>query len=109
MRNTERWVREKFSQPKRSVEPGEVAAYLLVGAAIGAALTILLTPRSGPEVRHAIARGCRKTVESLTGGAHQLRERAHNLGDDLRDRVPNLLRFGRRARTVGKSGLNHEL
>src|SRR5215475_9339078 len=109
MRNRERWVREKLPQPKRSVEPGEAAAYLLAGAAIGAALTILLTPRSGPEVRHLIVHGCRRTVASLTGGAHQLRERAHSLGDDLRDRVPNLLRFGRRVRTVGESRLNHEL
>jgi hypothetical protein len=109
MRNTEHWVREKFPQPKRSVEPGEAAAYLLAGAAIGAALTILLTPRSGPEVRHLIVHGCRRTIESLTGGANQLRKRAHNLGDDLRDRVPTLLRFGRRARTVGESGLNREV
>jgi gas vesicle protein len=72
---------------------------LLAGIGIGAGLALLLTPRRGEEVRDAIGRGYRKTVEGLTERAQDLRDRARDLGErarDLRDRAPNLLRFTRR-------------
>jgi hypothetical protein len=65
---------------------------VLAGIGIGAGLALLLTPRRGAEVRDAIGRGYRKTVEGLSESAQDLRERAQ----DLRERAPNLLRFARR-------------
>lgn len=81
-------------------------ALVLAGMAIGAGLALLLTPKSGPELRQAIGRGYRKAVEELTGRTHDLRDAAHNLGDDLLERWPNVLRFGRRKRpTLKDSGV----
>jgi len=87
---------------ERGVEhgAGRSIIFLLVGIGIGAGLALLLTPRRGDEVREAIGRGYRKTIDQLGEQAHHLRERAHglreraqDLGGDLRERGSNLLRF----------------
>jgi hypothetical protein len=75
---------------------GRAIALVLAGIGIGAGLALLLTPRRGDEVRDAIGRGYRKTVEGLSDRAQDLRDRAHDLREDLRERAPNLLRFARR-------------
>ena len=82
---------------------GRNIALVLAGVAIGAGLALLLTPKRGDEVRDAIGRGYRRTIEGLSeragdlrDRANELRERAHDLTDDLRERAPNLLRFARR-------------
>jgi gas vesicle protein len=89
---------------------GRDIALVLAGIGIGAGLALLFTPKRGDEVRDAIGRGYRKTIEGLSERANDLRdraqgltddlrERAHDLRDDLRERAPNLLGFARR-RTV---------
>ena len=90
MGQVERWIKHRSSD-----EPGTGRAVVLVlaGVAIGAGLALLLTTKSGPELRAAIVRGYRKTVEGVSGSANDLRERAQG--------VPNLLRFGRRPRRAG--------
>jgi hypothetical protein len=65
---------------------GVSIAWLLTGIGIGAAAAVLLTPRSGRELRADIAEGFRNTV---SGVSQRTKE--------LRDRGTNLLRFGRRA------------
>src|SRR5262249_53376184 len=72
---------------------GRSIIFLLVGIGIGAALALLLTPRRGGEVRDAIGRGYRKTIDQLGDRANHLRERAQDLGEDLRERGSNLLHF----------------
>jgi gas vesicle protein len=78
---------------------GRDIALVLAGITIGAGLALLLTPRRGDEVRDAISRGYRKTLENLTERAQSLtedlRERAQSLTGELRERAPNLLRFTR--------------
>ncbi len=74
---------------------GRTLALVLAGMAIGAGLALLLTPRRGDEVREAIGRGYRWTVESLSQRVQDLQERARELKQDLRERAPNLLRFRR--------------
>lgn len=69
--------------------------YLLIGAGIGAALAMLFTPKSGPELRRGIAdatrRGYRRGSEKAgelrdkaTSGVHAVREeierQKHQLG-----------------------------
>ena len=83
---------------------GRDMAFLAAGIAIGAGLAILLTPKRGHEVRRAIGRGYRRTIEGLSDRAYDLRERAHDLrgrAEDLRARAPNLLRFARWAAARG--------
>ena len=63
---------------------GTIISFVLIGAGIGAALACLFTPRSGREIRGAIGRGYRQTVEGVS-------ERTR----DLRDRGSNLLGFNR--------------
>ena len=74
-----------YSQQRRE-EPGGVGAgagaiitSLLVGAGIGAALACLFTPRRGSELRGAIGRGYRKTVDGVSQRTRELRERGSNL------------------------------
>src|SRR5215467_1878425 len=83
--------------------PARAIIFLLAGIGIGAGLTLLLTPRRGDEVRDAIGRGYRRTLDqlgqhaqNLRERAHDLRERAQDLGEDLRERGSNLLRFRER-------------
>jgi hypothetical protein len=74
---------------------GRAVALVLAGIGIGAGLALLLTPKRGDEVRDAIGRGYRKTIDSLTERVQDLQDRARDLTEDLRERAPNVLRFGR--------------
>jgi gas vesicle protein len=98
MAEVERWSDERFSSVNKD-EPrgGRELVLVLAGMAIGAGLSLLFTPRSGPEVRASIARGYRKMMDDLSGGAQSLRDRAQNITEGVRERVPNLLRFKRGA------------
>ena len=58
---------------------GSVITSLLVGAGIGAALACLFTPKRGSELRGAIGRGYRKTVNNVSQRTRDLREHGSNL------------------------------
>ncbi|HKT52596.1 MAG TPA: YtxH domain-containing protein [Candidatus Angelobacter sp.] len=58
---------------------GTIITSLLVGAGIGAALACLFTPKSGSDLRGAIGRGYRKTVDNVTQHTRDLREHGSNL------------------------------
>ena len=72
---------------KRDVGSGSIAMAVLAGAAIGAAIALMLTPRTGRELRRVISRragGLRDTAGSALGGAsdelsRQLRRRSRLL------------------------------
>jgi hypothetical protein len=72
-----------YSQQSREesggVGAGAIIAFVLVGAGIGAALACLFTPRSGSDLRGAIGRGYRKTVDGVSQRTRELRERGSNL------------------------------
>jgi gas vesicle protein len=98
MSEAERQEEEYESSPTEFTEhrsTGRAIALVLAGIGIGAGLALLLTPRRGEEVRDAIGRGYRKTVAGLSERAQDLRERAHDLKEDLQERAPKLLRFAR--------------
>ena len=80
--------------PEFTEEPGigRSVALFLAGIGIGAGMALLLTPKRGDEVRDAIGRGYRNTMDDLSERAQDVRDRVH----DLRERAPNLLRFARR-------------
>jgi hypothetical protein len=77
---------------------GRDIAFLAAGIAIGAGLTILLTPKKGREVRRAIGRGCRRLVDELSQRGYDLKEELRERADDWSERAPSLLHFGRHAR-----------
>lgn len=94
----ERWSDYRFSQPASG---GNSFLFLLAGVAFGAGLAFLFSPKSGPELRRALGRGCRKTIDELTSRVRELRDRTQDLGGELRERVPKLLPFSRRVSTRG--------
>ena len=65
-----------------------VALAVMAGAAIGAAVALLLTPRSGPELRRVI----RKGAEGLRASASDLRETAGNMIDETGEELSRELR-----------------
>jgi gas vesicle protein len=58
---------------------GTAIAFLLIGAAVGAAVALLFSPLNGEDVRSAISRGYRRTVDGVTDRTKDLRERGSNL------------------------------
>lgn len=72
---------------KSEVGSGTIALAVLAGAAIGAAIALMLTPRTGREMRRVISKragGLRDTAGSALGGAsddlsRELRRRSRML------------------------------
>ena len=58
---------------------GSAVKFLLIGMGIGAAVALLLSPMSGSEVRNAVRRGFRSTLDGISEGTQSLRERGSNL------------------------------
>jgi gas vesicle protein len=58
---------------------GSLISFLLIGVGVGMALAALLTPQSGRELRGAIGRRYRRTVEGISEHTQDLRERGSNL------------------------------
>ncbi len=58
---------------------GPIITSLLIGAGIGAVIALLFTPQRGSDLRSAIGRGYRKTVDGVTQRTRELRERGSNL------------------------------
>lgn len=52
---------------------------LLAGMGVGAALGLLFAPTSGRELRNAVGRGCRRTIDGISRGTQQLRRHGSNL------------------------------
>lgn len=67
------------SQESSGAALGTIITFVLVGAGIGAALACLFTPRSGRELRGAIGRGYRQTIDGVSERTRDLRERGSNL------------------------------
>jgi len=72
---------EDYSQERaqRRAGAGTITGLLFLGAGIGAALACLFTPNRGSELRDAIRRGYRKTVDDVTQRTRDLREHGSNL------------------------------
>lgn len=58
---------------------GNALMFVAIGAGIGAVLALLLTPRTGHDLRSAITRGYRKTVDGVSQRTRDLRDRGSNL------------------------------
>ena len=62
--------------------------WLMIGAGIGAGVALLVTPIRGSDLRGAIAHGCRRTLEGISGGISRGTQ-------ELRQHGSNLLNFNR--------------
>ena len=62
-----------------SANVGKAVAFLLIGAGIGAAAALLLTPMSGADCRDAIRRGYRSALDGISQQTRNLRDRGSNL------------------------------
>jgi YtxH-like protein len=72
--------RPSSGQAEDSAQPtGAAVAWLLAGIGIGAALGLLFAPASGRELRSALGRGCRRTLDGISRGTQELRQRGSNL------------------------------
>lgn len=81
--------------PEQSLN-GNRLTYLLVGAGIGAALALLLTPKSGRDLRKSIA-------EASRNGVHKGSEAVHAIGEHVSERVESVRGAvdGKRSALVG--------
>jgi hypothetical protein len=57
----------------------DAVKFLLLGMGIGAGVALLLSPRSGTEIRRSIRNGLRNAFSGISEGTHNLRERGSNL------------------------------
>jgi gas vesicle protein len=73
------YSQQSQSTPTRGANVRTAVAFLLAGIGIGAVTAILLTPKSGRDVRRSIARGYRTTIDGISQKTRNLRERGSNL------------------------------
>ena len=57
----------------------DVVKYMLIGMGIGAVIALLLAPASGTEIRSAVRRRFRSTVDGLNDRAQHLKQQGSNL------------------------------
>src|SRR5690242_12682714 len=70
---------QQAPEEPRGAGAGTVIAFLLIGAGVGAAVALLLAPKSGPDLRDTITRRYRSTVGNVSARTRDLRERGSNL------------------------------
>lgn len=75
---------QRRQEISRATGIGGAIASLTVGIGIGAALAVLFTPRRGSDLRRAIGRGLRRTVDKVSARTRELREHGSNLLDFTR-------------------------
>jgi len=57
----------------------DAVKYMLIGMGIGAVVALLLAPASGSEIRNAVHRRFRSTVDGLNDRAQHLKRQGSNL------------------------------
>ena len=57
----------------------DAVKYMLIGMGIGAVVALLLAPASGSEIRNAVRRRFRSTVDGLNDRAQHLKRQGSNL------------------------------
>ena len=68
-------------------KPGDRAAFFLMGAAIGAAVALLMAPASGERTRRRLARKGQEVADYLIDAGRELVEKS----EDLRERSGELV------------------
>jgi gas vesicle protein len=76
----------KYEVSESQSSVGTAVTFLLIGLGAGAALALLLAPKTGKQLRRDLRRGYEDASDRLQEFAEQTRERA----EDLRDRGSDL-------------------
>jgi gas vesicle protein len=84
-----------------SSHKGSTIAYLVAGLGIGAAMSILLAPKSGAETRQWIASKCLDGVDTANKSIRQTRRQVKDLVDQGQKKISEVVEAGREA--IGKS------
>jgi gas vesicle protein len=77
------------------------AVYLMAGLGIGAAISMLLVPKSGAETRQWIANKCLDGVSTANKSVRQIRRQVKDVMDQGQEKISEAVQAGREA--VGKS------
>jgi gas vesicle protein len=80
---------------------GSTIAYLIAGLGIGAAMSILLAPKSGAETRQWIANGCLDGVDVANKSVRHTRRQVKDMLDHGQQKISEAVGAGREA--IGKS------
>ena len=75
-------------------------AWFFVGAALGAAVALLLAPQSGPETRKTIRRKAEEGRETVSKSSREVMEKGRELferGKELADEAAEVLERGKNA------------
>ena len=79
---------EYSSEPGSGAESAKTAfAFLVLGAAVGALLSLLLAPRSGPEIRRAVRDAFDDVRRELGQQTSRLRRRTSEIAGQTREKV----------------------
>jgi hypothetical protein len=75
------WKLETHSEANHSEanHRSKSVGWFLLGIGIGAGVALLFAPSTGSELRNALAYGYRRTIDGVSRGTHQLRQRGSNL------------------------------
>jgi gas vesicle protein len=76
-------------------------AYLVAGLGIGAAMSILLAPKSGAETRRWIANKCLNGVDTANKSVRHTRRQVKDMMDQGQEKISEVVKAGREA--IGKS------
>lgn len=88
------------SQLSRS-NSGSTLAYLIAGLGIGAAVSILLAPKSGAETRQWIANQCLDSIDKANKAVRYTRSQVKDLMDHSQEKISEVVEATREA--IGKS------
>jgi gas vesicle protein len=76
---------------------GSAFSFLVAGLGIGAAVSILMAPKSGAETRKLIATKCLDKIDSANEKVRQARVQIHELVDQGQQKVSEAVKAGREA------------
>ena len=80
---------------------GSTVAYLVAGLGIGAAMSILLAPKSGAETRQWMANKCLDRVDTANKSVRHIRGQVKDMMDQGQEKISEVVEAGREA--IGKS------
>jgi len=68
-----------LSQERERSDTEKAVKWLLIGAAVGAGLALVMAPVTGKQLREAIAWGYRKTADGIGRGSSRVRQTGSKL------------------------------
>ena len=84
-----------------SSKSGSTFAYLLAGLGVGAAMSVLLAPKSGAETRQWIANQCLNGLDTANKSVRHTRRQVKDMMDQGQEKISEAVEAGREA--IGNS------